>query len=101
MNPGPTELKSHTALIYHFAFSPDGKWLASGGVPEPGAPATGAAPPKAPAPKPSEPGTLATGAGLKLWDVTTMKESKSFQGHEGPVTGVLFTADSSSLLSIG
>ena len=30
-----------------------------------------------------------------------MKEAKSFKGHEQPVTGVVFTPDGASLLSIG
>src|SRR5436309_3424402 len=143
MNPEPIELKGHTALIYHLAFSPDGKllatagfdnvvklwewpsgkevrtltghtgpvycvafspdgkWLASAGHSEPAAPAAAVAKPAAPArgAKPGEPPASATG--IKLWDTTSWKESKTLRGHDGTVTGVLFTADSANLLSIG
>jgi WD40 repeat protein len=92
-------LGAQPGTVYSVAFSPEGKWLASGGVPEVGAPATAAAQAKASEKKPVEPPPLPTG--VKIWDVAAMKESKSLRGHEGPVTGVLFTPDSTGLLSIG
>ena len=85
--------------VYNVVFSPDGKWLASAGVPDPGSPAAGANQPKASDKKPAAP--PAPASGVKLWDTTNWKESKSLQGHEGPVTGVLFTQDSTGLFSIG
>src|SRR5439155_7354214 len=87
--------------VYSVAFSPDGKRLASAGHSEPAAPAAAVAKPAAPAPgtKPGEP--PASGTAIKLWDTTSWKESKTLKGHDGPVTGVLFTADSANLLSIG
>jgi len=85
--------------VYNVIFSPDGKWLASAGVPDPGAPATGANQPKPSDKKPAAP--PAPASGVKLWDTSNWKESKSFQGHEGPVTGVLFSQDSTGLFSIG
>jgi WD40 repeat protein len=95
-------LGPQAGTVYTVAFSPDGKWLASAGHSQPGASATGSKP-AAPAPgsKPSEPAASATGAGIKLWDTTNWKESKTFAGHDGPVTGILFTPDSANLLSIG
>src|SRR5439155_7790040 len=87
--------------VYSVAFSPDGKRLASAGHSEPAAPAAAVAKPAAPAPgtKPGEP--PASGTAIKLWDTTSWKESKTLKAHDGPVTGVLFTADSANLLSIG
>jgi WD40 repeat protein len=85
------------------AFSPDGKWLAAADHSESGALATGTKPatPAAGA-KPAEPGASATGGtGIKLWEATNWKEWKTLKGHDGPVTGVLFSADSANLLSIG
>jgi WD40 repeat protein len=92
-------LGPQSGTVYTVAFSPDGKWLASAGHSEPAAPAT--TPPKAPAAKPAEPGASATGDGIKLWDTTNWKESKTLKGHDGSVTGIIFTPDSTNLLSIG
>jgi WD40 repeat protein len=94
-------LGTQSGTVYSVAFSPDGKWLASGGHSEPGASATGAAKPAAPAPgaKPADPPVSATG--VKLWDTSSWKEFKSLKGHDGPVTGVLFTPDSANLVTIG
>src|SRR5260370_752977 len=91
-------LGTQPGTVYNVVFSPDGKCLASAGVPEPGsAPTGGQAKPseKKPAAPP------APASGVKLWDTSNWKESKSFQGHEGPVTGVLFAQDSAGLFSIG
>jgi WD40 repeat protein len=90
-------LGTQPGTVYSVAFSPDGKWLASAGVPDPGsAPTGGQAKPSDKKPTPPMPAS-----GVKLWDTTNWKESKSLQGHEGPVTGVLFTQDSAGLFSIG
>jgi WD40 repeat protein len=95
-------LGTQPGTIYSVAFSPDGKWLATGGAPDPGTVATGAAQAKDQSKKPGESGASAAGpTGMKTWDTSNWKESKSFKGHEGAVTGVLFTLDSAGLLSIG
>ena len=57
MNPEPTELKGHTALIYHLAFSPDGKLLATAGFDNV----------------------------VKLWEWPSGKEVRTLTGHTGPV----------------
>lgn len=92
-------LGTQAGTVYSVAFSLDGKWLASTGLPEPGAPATSAGQAKDSAKKTGEPPAIPTG--VKIWDVAAMKDSKSLKGHEGPVTGVLFTPDSTGLLTIG
>src|SRR5438309_1445671 len=80
--PPAAELKGHTALVYSIAFSPDGKLLASGG---------------------------ADGL-IKVWDVVAQKELKVLKGQdkavtgkppEEAVTGLVFTPDNASVLSIG
>src|SRR6266851_3857151 len=86
-------LGTQAGTVYSVVFSPDGKWLASGSVAEPAPSATTAAKPKgdkaaeqkAAGTKPGEPPASATG--IKLWDTTTWKESKTLPGHDGPVTG--------------
>src|SRR5438105_4054862 len=69
----PTELKGHTALVYHLAFSPDGKTLASAGADQL----------------------------VKLWDVSAKKELKSLKGQEGAVTGAVFAKDGATVVSVG
>jgi WD40 repeat protein len=91
-------LGAQPGSVYSVSFSPDGKWLASAGVPLPAAPATSGQS-KDKAKKPAEPPAPPTA--IKIWDTANWKESKSLNGHEGPVTGVIFTPDSAGLLSIG
>ncbi|HMC65125.1 MAG TPA: hypothetical protein VKI65_09300, partial [Gemmataceae bacterium] len=38
---------------------------------------------------------------VKIWDLTTFKETRSLKGHEIAATGVVFTQDGTKLLSIG
>jgi WD40 repeat protein len=38
---------------------------------------------------------------VKLWEVAAQKEVKALKGHDGAVTGVVFSPDSESVLSIG
>src|SRR5260370_30411832 len=71
MNSGPTELKGHTALIYHVAFSPDGKLLATAGF-----------------------DNL-----IKLWEWPSGKEVRTLTGHTGPVYCVAFHPNGSTLAS--
>src|SRR6266851_8616715 len=58
----PTEFKGHTALIYHLAFSPDGRLLASAGFDNV----------------------------VKLWEWPSGKEVRTLSGHTGPVYCVAF-----------
>src|SRR5205823_12770675 len=67
----PTELKGHTAQVYHLAFSPDGKLLATAGF-----------------------DNL-----IKLWEFPAGKETKTLAGHSGPVYCVAFSPDGNTLAS--
>lgn len=59
-------LIGHSAKVVSLAFSPDGRWLASGSNLEDGT--------------------------ARLWDLTTGKQAQSFPGHEAPVC-VAFSGD--------
>src|SRR2546428_21020 len=67
----PTELKGHTALIYHVAFSPDGKLLATAGFDNV----------------------------IKLWEWPGGKEARTLAGHTGPVYCVAFHPNGTTLAS--
>ncbi|HEV3257697.1 MAG TPA: serine/threonine-protein kinase [Gemmataceae bacterium] len=69
---GPVTLKGHTMCVNSVVFSPDGKWLASGG-----------------------------GREIKLWDATTGRELISFQGHDAAVVWLAFSRDGKRLASAG
>src|SRR6516225_2792195 len=67
----PTELKGHTALIYHVAFSPDGKLLATAGFENL----------------------------IKLWEWPGGKEVRTLTGHTGPVYCVVFHPNGTTVAS--
>lgn len=67
------ELRGHTNWVYGVAFSPDGKWLATGGGDGP----------------------------IKLWDADTGVERLTISGHEGAVLDLAFSPDGQSLVSTG
>ncbi|WP_166830837.1 WD40 repeat domain-containing serine/threonine protein kinase [Thalassoroseus pseudoceratinae] len=63
----------HSAQVNSLAFSPDGRYLASG----------------------------AEDRRIKVWEVSTGKLVRTFHGHRGRITDVIFSPDGSSLLSTG
>jgi WD40 repeat protein len=65
------ELRGHTHWVYGVAFSPDGKWLATGGWDRT----------------------------IKLWDAATGVERLTILGHEGFVLDLAFSPDGHSLVS--
>jgi RNA polymerase sigma factor (sigma-70 family) len=77
-------LKGHKGYVQSVAFSPDGKMLASSSN-------------YATDVKPNS----AWKGELKVWDVTTGKETASLQGHEGQVWAVAFSPDGKLLASGG
>ncbi len=69
-----TSLVGHTRGVGSVAFSPDGRRIASTGLPP-------------------------DADGIKVWDVSTDKERRIFRGHERSTCAVLFTPDSRQLIS--
>ena len=65
------ELRGHSKWVYGVAYSPDGKWLATGGWDRT----------------------------IKLWDAATGEERLTIFGHEGFVLDLAFSPDSRSLAS--
>ena len=80
------ELRSfwgHTSRVWSVAFSPDGRFALSGGCD-----ATDA----------QQDDKCIQGA-MKLWDVTTGEELRSFSGHTGWITSVAFSPDGRFVIS--
>jgi WD40 repeat protein len=76
-------LEGHTAHVWAVAYSPDGKWIVSGG---------------GPVDKPAFP----EGAyDLILWDTATGKEVRRFKGHTERVDSVAFAPDGRLIVSGG
>src|SRR5262249_13954578 len=68
-----SRLEGHTGWVYALAFSPDGKWLASGGA----------------------------DGDIIVWDSGTGKELFRLEGHSGRVNSIAFAHDSERLASAG
>ena len=64
-------ITGHKGAVTSVAYSPDGKFVLSGGEDET----------------------------LKLWDVANGKEVRTFTGHRGPVTSVAFSPDGNAAVS--
>jgi WD40 repeat protein len=65
------DFKGHSEQVNSVAFSPDGKYLASG----------------------------SRDKTIKLWDVETQREVKTLQGHSWSVTSVAFSPDGKHIAS--
>ena len=66
-------LRGHDNFVYSVCFSPDGKWIASGGW----------------------------DGKVKLWSRASGKVARTWSGHEGIVLGLAFSPDSRSVASTG
>lgn len=82
-------LRGHNASVNSIAFSPDGKYLISGGGMYPGMYGAG------------HDENWSYDNALRLWDVSTGKLLRTYQGHKYSVTCVTFTPDGNSILSGG
>jgi len=86
-------LRGHNACVNSIAFSPDGKYLISGGGFFAGLSGAG-----------GESGYPYEGnldKVVRLWDVSTGKLLRTYEGHEFSITNVSFTPDGNSILSGG
>jgi WD40 repeat protein len=66
-------IDGQTKRLFHIALSPDGRWLASGGLDE----------------------------AVKIWDVMRAEKPLLLRGHAGHVLGVAFSPDGKRLASCG
>jgi WD40 repeat protein/serine/threonine protein kinase len=73
-------LDSHKNVVNALAFSPDGKFLASGSG------------------HPHQPGSLGL---IKIWETSTWKEVRTLRGHAVAVTQLIFSPQGDRLLSAG
>ncbi len=103
-------LGSHEKAVYAVNFSPDGKWLASAGSEGlvriwdvAGLKEAKSLPGKrGPADQTLRAATMVSAASRNVFlPLAFASAPSSSAGHEGPVTGVLFTPDSTGLWSIG
>ena len=115
LEPTKTELHGHNSWVRSFDFSPDGKWLYSGGYDD----RIGIWPLQEPRPSParmlvahdgwvrwirtSPDGRLLASCGndnlLKVWDTETWKLVREFRGHERYPYAVVFHPDGKRLAS--